>query len=204
MLVPHYDDAVLSLGTMLNLWARTKSIHVATCFGRGIPVSTPFDRASGFEDGVEACRARWIENEDALNLLGVTSTSAGPFVDAQYDEPAELTDIIGWATSLIATLDPLAVVTLLGLHHPDHLQLAAAVACCDSAVYDRFVAEDLPYRVLFPQEVPPALERCNCTSMVSEVAASDVKAAAVQHYGSQLWSLSIPTVLCPERLWRAD
>lgn len=206
VIVPHYDDAVLSLGAHLEVWARSSSIHVATCFGAA-PLeehSTPFDRASGFADSTEAVRGRWLENEEALLELGVLSQSAGPFCDWQYDQPAEPTEVVAWIHGLIGMVDPSAVVSLLGLHHVDHKLLAEAVLCCDSAVYDRFVAEDLPYRVLWPREVPVALERSNARYMVTEVRSSVVKERAVAHYGSQLWSLSLPTLLVPERVWSVD
>lgn len=205
VVVPHYDDAVLSLGTHLHVWARKSSVHVATCFG-GQPRDerlTPFDRASGFDTSDYAVRARWLENEEALNLLGIMSISAGPFLDYQYDTPAEDLEVIDWLRGLITMIEPLAVVSLLGLHHPDHKQLAHAVSCCDSAVYDQFVAEDLPYRAMWPHEVPPALDRANACYLASEVNHSDVKTVAIQRYGSQLWSLSLPSVSMPERLWRA-
>lgn len=203
VVVPHYDDAVLSLGTHLSMWARKQSVHVATCFGGApsIEISTPFDRASGFADSTAAVRARWLENEDALNSLGIASISAGAFCDAQYDQPAEQIEVIDYVRGLISMMDPLAVVSLLGLHHPDHKQLAEALLCCDSAVYDRFVAEDLPYRVGWPIEVAPALNRSNARFLVSELAHSDVKRMAIERYGSQLWSLSLPSVSIPERLW---
>lgn len=206
MVMPHYDDAVFSLGTHLALWARKQSIHVATCFG-GAPAvecSTPFDRASGFDDSSSAVRARWLENEEALNSLGITSISGGPFCDAQYDQPAEQLELTDYLHGLISMMDPRAVIGPLGLHHPDHKQLAQGLLCCDSAVWDRFVAEDLPYRVGWPFEVIPALERSNARFLVSELAHSEVKEQAVRRYGSQLWSLSLPSVSIPERLWSVD
>lgn len=203
VIAPHFDDAVFSLGAHLEVWAKSSSIHVATCFGSppAVECSTPFDRASGFEDSTEAMRGRWLENEEALLELGILSQSAGPFCDWQYDQPAEQDEVVAYVRGLLEMMDPVAVVSLLGLHHHDHKQLAAAVEYSVSNLHDRFVAEDLPYRVLWPAETTDALERHETRQMVTECRASVVKEAAIAHYGSQLWSLALPTLLVPERVW---
>lgn len=198
VIVPHFDDAVLSLGDHLNLWARTESVHVATAFG-GVPrkpVSTTFDQGSGFADSTQARNARWLENQEALHQLGVYSISAGDFRDAQYGESPDEKDVRRWVEGLVEMMEPKHVIATLGLHHADHKMLGDAVFGLTT-----HVAEDLPYRVLFPLEVLDALELIPVGELVSEVPYSEVKEMAVRRYGSQLWSLSVPTVLCPERLW---
>lgn len=208
--MPHCDDAPLSLGDHITAW---EDVAVLTVFGGAplVPVVTEYDIRSGFRDSDHAMHTRRKENDAALRMLDVAEILYGSHVESAYAEqaadPVQIEELLADAAML---LEPEQIVGPLGLHHSDHLLVAEAfrrfVFRCS---VDAFVVEELPYRIQFPREVEPALDRWRWTTCTPtrvdepiEGAGSDAKRRAVAAYESQLWAIDGPAVYCPERLWR--
>lgn len=207
---PHLDDAVLSVGQVLALHAGSA---VITCFA-GCPddheVATTHDGNCGFTSAGDALATRWREDDRAMAVLDAERHWLD-FPDGQYDEPRDVTVI---ATSVGAGINIVGADTVigpLGLRHPDHHDAALAFHMAVEARDDLAVwlYEDLPSRVLWPEEVPPRLDwwrNLGWRPTPDELGAGpiEVKAAAVSCYRSQLWALNVHEVLVTERLWRLD
>ena len=150
---PHLDDAVLSLGQFLD--AHT-DVTVVTVFA-GVPAEgtiSPYDQACGFTDSADAMRTRRSEDWAAVSGVLGADVMHLPFLDQQYrSEPA------GWGAiseTIGAQLPPdgCRVLVPLGIGHPDHEVAAmAGLAAVRPFVDDVFVYEELPYRVLNPEQV---------------------------------------------------
>lgn len=84
MLSPHFDDAALSLGGLMAKNRRGK-LFVATFFAGkpAEPMTTEWDRKSGFSDSDEAVPAREKENEAALAPFGAIIKNYD-YLDYQY------------------------------------------------------------------------------------------------------------------------
>lgn len=203
---PHLDDAVLSCGQFM---AGRPDCFVITVFTGAPPRTagtTTYDRSCGFDTGVEAMRQRRREDAQALTVLGAGRGHLG-FLDHQYrpharPDPAEL------AAQLQALINGLDLVERIlipvGLGHPDHLLAAAAGRLLEGAPI--YAYEELPYRVLYPEAVPAAMERHGIPWPAEPefigTGPADQKAAAVACYASQLWALDAAALACPERFWR--
>lgn len=215
---PHCDDAVLSLGQ----WLATGpgDVEVITVFA-GVPcaegVFTDYDRSCGFTSSTAAMAARRLEDEDALGLLGVRHRH-WTFLDSQYDHDRDedrddLIDAIGEAYS-----PERLMFAPLGLGHPDHRFVAE---CAQEAVRRQSGAEpvglllyeELPARVLHPEEVQDRLSRVWLGGWLIERlpwplpqgdgTQRQMKAKAIGMYASQFpEGADDPCLLVPERCWR--
>lgn len=207
---PHFDDAVLSVGQVM---AGRPNMTVATVFAsppRHAAMSTPYDKACGFDSAADAIRGRRAEDLAALGLLDARHRWL-KFADHQYQEPADEALILEKLTQVVARLSPRLMIGPLGLAHPDHHTTRR--------VYQRLVAtidvetwiyEDLPSRVLWPEEVPEALAWWKGMGHKPELGfigdgPLSRKQEALACYASQmkiLDALSEHAYLVPERLWR--
>lgn len=207
VLSPHLDDAVLSCGQLLA--GRPGSVVVTVC--TAVPeekrrVCTSYDRDCGFGTAGMALAARQQEDALACHYLGARPVHL-PFVDQQYGDnfdPAEV------AEALAGLLPPEAVLAgPVGLAHPDHLATADAM---DRALALRpdvqgWVYEELPSRVLWPEEVPLRLgwwARRGYAPALGDLGGGELaaKQAALVAYRSQSWAWNPHTTLVPERFHR--
>lgn len=204
---PHFDDAVLSVGQVM---AGRPDMTVATIFA-GFPASpkmqTTYDRDCGFGSAEKAVRVRRREDRQALETLRARPAWL-EFVDHQYGEPADEGTILAALTRLVAKVQPKLLLGPLGLSHEDHHATRRVyerlISDCD---IEAWLYEDLPYRVVFPEEVPEALawwKGMGHRPELSFVGTGPLakKQTAVSYYRSQLWALDHHACLVPERVWR--
>ncbi len=217
---PHLDDGVLSAGQAIAGWPGATLLTVAT-HAPETPISTDYDQRSGFSSARQACYCRRREDRAACAVLGASAVHLG-MVDGQYGTP--LTDdvgpleddlLLGKLTAALIDIQPRVIVCPLGLVHPDHLGVAEwcrhllADDLTEDFGTEIWVYEDQPSRVLYPESVPPALDRWRAAGFDLELsflgtAPLDQKEEAVRCYASQLWALDLHCVLTPERLWRLE
>lgn len=180
VLSPHLDDAVFSLTEYMLTLAADDPITVATVFSEGN-------------------QARKDENHHALALLQLTELNLGLF-----DEP----DRLGPPRQLVAKLRNAAaefnqVLVPLGIRHPDHRAVTDAAVEGIASVIVGFY-EELPYRVLFPDDRATRvaelrhlfpLEIDSCGGRLAD------KQMAVAAYPSQVGEDVERCVYAPERIW---
>lgn len=200
---PHLDDAVLSCGQLL---AAIPGSFIVTVFA-GVPESdlpvTDYDVRSGFGSARQAVESRRAEDRRACAVLDASPIHL-PFLDRQYAQPADPTSIIDAIAGVLAELDDPDVVVPVGLEHPDH-KIAAQCARQAAVEADLNITsyEELPARVLWPEQVPSAVCAAGCETRADRAAGPlRLKEAAVACYQSQAWALNRHTLLVPERYWR--
>lgn len=207
---PHLDDAVLSVGQVM---AGRPNMAVCTVFA-GIPQNsgqqTSYDRDSGFHTATRAVIRRRAEDKGALHILHSRPIWLN-FADDQYGEPADETAIVEALRKAVDQVRPTLLLGPLGLAHPDHHATRRAyqqlVSSCD---IEAWIYEDLPSRVLWPEEVPEALAWWKSMGHRLELGfvgtgPLDRKQKALARYTSQLWALkglNEHAYLVPERVWR--
>lgn len=208
---PHLDDAALSVGDHLSEWCADPCV-VLTAFAGipGKPVISEYDARSAFKNSREAMATRRRENGNALAVFGVTHVRNGDFLESAYvTEPGDPAAVERLIEDAVMAFTPDELTGPLGLHHSDHLLLGEAfrrVAFRSSL--PTLIYEDLPYRVNFPREVEPALDRWRWAAFEPKFVEEEresgtaAKRAAVACYESQLWAIDGPALYCPERLWR--
>ena len=202
----HLDDAVLSAGQLI---AGRPDTVVATVFAgspsRPSPLTT-YDQNCGFTSAQQAVTRRRREDRVALGLLGATHVHLD-FLDHQYGEPADEKVIAARLGEVVAEHDAWALLGPLGLAHPDHHTVRRAYAglvrgCPD---LEAWVYEDLPARVLWPEQVGEGLAwwrgmGWEPTLGFFGTGPLEQKEEAVAAYRSQAWALSNHSYLVPERL----
>lgn len=196
---PHLDDAVLSLGQFIS----TGEVRVVTVFA-GIPEEglTDYDRSCGFESSVVAMNDRRAEDAEALGELGARLVHLD-YLDSQY----RTDDIEEALTQGLFSLGGIPTFAPLGIGHPDH-ELVARCCLKAFAPIDLFLFEELPYRVLRPEEVWAALDRVKAQGFTVELyhpeqGPIERKLAAIKHYKSQFPDgATDPSLQVPERCWR--
>lgn len=211
MLSPHLDDAVLSAGQFL---AGRPHAVVVTLFGGTPPdarrVVTSYDRDCGFVNADHAMRLRRAEDRAALGLLEARRHVL-MWLDHQYRGDVTI-DEAQAVTGLLSICDRHRITEAfgpVGLAHPDHV--SAARVFMDLLTVrpslTGWLYEELPSRVLWPEQVGPALDvwRRWWPNMVPDFPGTgplEVKEEAMACYRSQLWALDPHAVRCPERFWR--
>lgn len=207
---PHLDDAVLSVGQVMAGWP---GATVATVFA-GRPsdpmVQTSYDRDCGFLNAGRAVARRRSEDKAALHILNAHPVHLD-FVDHQYGEPADEQAITDTLLALTAKAEATVLIGPLGLAHPDHHTARRAYEqLLTRTTVEAWLYEDLPSRVLWPEEVPEALAWWKGTGHRPELGfvgtgPLERKQRALERYRSQqgpLLALSPHAFLVPERLWR--
>lgn len=212
------DDGCLSLGQMM---AGRPNCQVVTLFAGEPPdaetVTTTYDVACGFRNARRAVFARRAEDYAALTSLHATGWHLTA-VDDQYGIPC---DEEWLAKEVGAVLDRVIdeggermLVGPLGLAHPDHVRTSRVMAEVLRARPDvqGYVYEELPARVLWPEQVPEAFARWGDMGWSAEpwflgTGPLDAKQRAVKSYRSQMRALnelSRHAYLCPERTYRLE
>lgn len=208
---PHLDDAVLSLGqTIEALTATGTPVTIVTVLA-GVPGALPlthYDAKSGFTSGEQAVVGRRAEDQRACTVLRARSAYLDWF-DGQYGQPPETGAVIADLRRIVRTHDSARVFAPLGIAHPDHEHVArCARGAVRPDVDTLYLYEDLPSRVLYPEQVPPAFDRVTAEGWSLEpvhlaVGRMDIKRAAVGCYRSQFAALDDPCFFVPERVWLA-
>lgn len=228
---PHLDDAVFSCG---NLLAARRGALVVTVFAGepGEAVDAPdWDRAAGFESGVEAVRARRQEDAQALRLLGAEPVWLD-FLDSQYGVRTSAVDIAVRLGRLLSLQQRATVVAPMGLFHSDHIlvnaacmvlrEAASAEQSALAAGYAEPPAMPEPPKWLFYEDAiyrrMPGMVQSRLAGWWQEgMVAAPVhlpvgqhharKAQAVEAYASQLQLFNaqqLADIGVPERYWTLD
>lgn len=213
---PHLDDAVLSLGQHLQ----TDEFKVVTIFA-GSPeddVCSDYDRSIGFSSSADAMEARRDEDRRAADVLD-NQIEHLAFLDRQYRSEDQLSpDALSAIVRIFQTIfaEDVQVYMPLGIGHPDHRAVAqAAMLACPFRTRtgeERSILfyEELPYRVLNPEQVVEALDRLRAVGWYVSPVVDPIphgplyaKRAAIAAYRSQFPNgAEDPCLLVPERVWR--
>lgn len=202
LLSPHLDDAVLSAGQFL---ANQPGCSVVTVFA-GIPadgLQTSYDRKCGFKSSRKAMQSRRLEDRDSLARLKCDPIY-WDYLDSQYGESYEMDSIVADIIDLAQGYD--LVLGPLGLVHHDHKMvldsLLLAAKDIKAAIY---LWEDLPNRVLYPEEVNARLYEIQPEKLAVPGGAGPMadKIRALLCYRSQLGTgdLNFDLLCVPERFW---
>ncbi|WP_144113315.1 PIG-L family deacetylase [Paraburkholderia sp. BCC1886] len=124
---PHFDDAVFSCGALL---AAHPEAWVCTVFAAPPEqeMQTEWDGKSGFADAHEAIRARRLEDDNALRLLGASKLRM-TFRDSQYCDSPSIDMLASALEATIARTTANTLLMPLGLRHDDHVRVYEA--CCE-------------------------------------------------------------------------
>lgn len=215
---PHLDDAVLSCGQFL---AGRPDCTVATVFA-GVPENsellTAYDEKAGFKSSQQAMRRRRIEDKLALAWLRAKPHHL-EFLDHGYSDGLNAIDdqvhILSIADVIIAItkrLSPEVIIGPLGVVHPDHKLVGAAMIVVATNVdVPVYLYEDLPYRVTEPRQTQ---DRFNGLAHITQTTLDfigdgplSLKLQALWCYRSQmrLPEFDNPAVFTvPERFWRVS
>lgn len=204
---PHLDDAVLSLGQFMC----TERCVVTTVLA-GVPrpgFLTDYDKSCGFTSSAGAVRSRRGEDLGALAEIGAVPRHLG-FLDGQYrDVPSRRIDHDAVVRELEQLMSPrIHTFAPLGIGHPDHRLVARAARDAVPAGL-LLLYEELPYRVLWPEQVQDELDGIRREGWDLEVwplpqGSRALKEAAIGRYRSQFPNgAADPCLLVPERVWRA-
>lgn len=195
ILSPHHDDALFSLGeTMMQMIGRDEEVTVATPMA-GVPAD--------HWGQTKALRldAEHVEVMKAMRAHMVN----GPWLDDCY--PAEAHDGLDrWIGNLMNEADVVWVPA--GIHHPDHITVAAAAQGAYQACRRRpklVVYEELPYRVLYPEEAVRVVELWRLghdAQMVGHSHHLAAKRDLCRRYESQMGEDIERCLYVPERAWR--
>ncbi len=213
VLSPHLDDAVLSLGEMLS----TSPCEVVTVFA-GTPTTaklSPYDASCGFTSSAEAMAMRRSEDAAATGRLRCRFKHLD-FLDGQYVRRRDAGHVDAVTDAIAALFDPTEhLIAPLGIGHPDHRFVA--MCACRACPADRslLLYEELPYRVLNPEEVRAALDEVRDRGFVvdelvwpfpftHDASSAQAKREAIACYRSQFPNgAEDPCLMVPERVWRA-
>jgi LmbE family N-acetylglucosaminyl deacetylase len=148
---PHLDDAVLSASAQL---IRPGARLVTGCAGLP-PAASPlgdWDRLTGAADAEQRVRERWLEDDAAAAVLGVTDVVRLDFPDGQH-LAGPRTDAVEIVSALRTCLDAATEIWApagIGCH-PDHLATRAAVvaAATDTPGVPVHFYADVPYSLRY-------------------------------------------------------
>lgn len=199
---PHFDDAVLSAGQFL---AGRPNADVLTVFG-GYPtppvVEWRYDQSRGFKSPGEAVDARRAEDKAALEVLQANQIVLD-FPDGQYQEATDLGAIALAIQKQIDKENYEFILGPLGLNHPDHEKVHEAFKVVSrSTIKPIYFYEDLPSRVLVPEQVFPKTRGMKLEFIGD--GPLETKITALECYKSQ-WGYDVLNerlCLVPERFWK--
>lgn len=183
---PHFDDAVWSIAEHMLTWQKQgHDVAIVTVCGW---TGAEKENILGREHMAVMARMKLYGWEHPLK------DDAHPQAGNRFDVAQEMAEVIS------ADLDreaPDVVVSPRGIHHPDHLDVAWA--CGMAVTTERWIYEELPYYVLYPELVSGARqtwERLKCDDYFA------TKRYLCAMYESQ-WAPNLRrTVFAPERIWR--
>jgi LmbE family N-acetylglucosaminyl deacetylase len=210
---PHLDDAVLSLGQYLS----AEPCRVVTIFA-GRPddfAVTEYDRARGYDSSFKAMCDRRAEDIAALTSLNCEWLHLD-YLDQQYVRADSTIREQQVTREIRAQKDRQShLLVPLGLGHPDHrlvsMAAEAAVRSLSAELRELWLYEELPYRVLWPEQAHQRLQGMRWSGWTIDelpvpIAQGDraMKERAIAEYRSQYPAgADDPCVLVPERVWRA-
>src|SRR5690606_537209 len=209
---PHYDDAVFSCGHLLASTPGSTVLTVCTGLPEDSEILTDWDERCGFRNAADAMRARAIENEEALAVLGAEGVNLD-FLDSQYDQrPKSLEQLLGDTLGASLTqLQPASVCFPIGLFHEDHILISDVLMtiCHHFAAISWYAYEDIPY-CKRPEWVGQRLHALSARGIAASPHHLDVlsesKWHAVSAYRSQFRGLgyedATPVLRQPERYWK--
>lgn len=183
---PHLDDAIFSVGEQLA--------------GAPATIACPFAGIPNDRAGRQKYLTLRREHTRACRTLSLDRFD-GPFLDDVYPT-RNLSALRGWFKAAVHQAGEVWVP--LGIHHPDHILLAALAL--DVLQGRPFVLyEELPYRVLYPEATATALACIRLRRTLhprGTRAALGAKRSAVESYRSQLRGDEAARCLyVPERTW---
>jgi|KBSSwiStaDraftv2_1062776.scaffolds.fasta_scaffold566216_2 LmbE family N-acetylglucosaminyl deacetylase len=208
---PHLDDAVFGCGALL---AGCREAVVITVFA-GIPSGaqdpTPWDRACGFSDAVEAVMCRRAEDKAALDLLDARAVWL-QFLDSQYGASPFEHDIAAALDRVMAAERPQTILIPMGLYHSDHELTHAACLSVRRHASDPtwLLYEDALYRRhpgLLQKRLALLLEHGVVATPAFTKAVGRTKRDAVRAYASQtkvLGAKRLRDTDMSEAFWRID
>jgi LmbE family N-acetylglucosaminyl deacetylase len=189
---PHLDDAVLSCGQFL---AGRPDCVVVTLFAR-VPdagVITLYDEKCGFTSSKDAVVTRRQEDEEACAILRAKAVHLD-FWDQQYDDGSQTAMSVALALrDVIDEVDPEFVVGPMGLTHPDHIRArdtalhAVINTHTTTPVLPIWLYEELPYRVVYPEQVQNVLAGWGKTYS-GDLHASFIGTGPLERKLAALWS----------------
>ena len=207
---PHLDDAVLSVGQVMAGWPAMTVCTVFAGLSSQPSMQTSYDQDCGFTSAARAVARRRAEDKAALHVLNAQAVWLD-FPDGQYGDPVEEGAIVEALLDVASRVRPSVLIGPLGLVHPDHHTTRRAYERVVAATKsEAWVYEDLPSRVLWPEEVPGALawwaEHGHRPDLdFVGTGPLERKQKALSRYTSQLGALTALNEHCcfvPERLWR--
>lgn len=198
---PHFDDAVLSAGQLL---AGRPNADVLTVFG-GMPtepvVEWRYDQQCGFNSPAEAVKARRAEDREALKLVGAHQFYL-KVPDSQYQQRIDDKEIARGISHQMLAEDYEFIVGPLGIRHPDHERVHQIMRELHIGINaPMYFYEDLPARVLWPEEVPAKVRGMKLTFIGD--GPREIKELALNAYQSQ-WGRDVlieDYCFVPERFW---
>jgi LmbE family N-acetylglucosaminyl deacetylase len=194
---PHLDDAVFACGRVI---ASFEGAIVATVFAgapKSYEVLTPWDRACGFEPGMDVVAIRREEDRLALSLLGAQPRWLS-FLDSQYGKTPSAIEIAQALESVLLATSAETVLFPLGLFHSDHLVTHCAARMVMNLHPERewYGYEDSLYRTIpgaLSERVSSMAALHPCVAVLPVAPhAEQRKREAVACYRSQLRALATP------------
>lgn len=173
-------------------------------------MQTTYDRDCGFGSAGRAITRRRAEDKGALHILNAKAVWLD-FIDHQYGEPADEQHIVDALIEVVERVQPRLILGPLGLAHPDHRTTRRAFCRLLARIgIEGWAYEDMPSRVLYPEEVPEALRWWGENGFHPELGfvgtgPLERKQKALGRYTSQLWALTALNEHCcfvPERVHR--
>ena len=186
---PHMDDAIFSLGEFISLRP-------------GVAIITPFAGLPDDDVGREKYERLYIEHEQVCESVEAVAYN-GPFLDDVYAETRDLTGLPKWIFHTLYECDAHEVWVPYGIFHIDHQQTASAALTIAKALnLDVFIYEELPYRVLWPEQVKLTGKLAGAR-LQGPALNLDRKKELCAMYASQTEGDDIHRCLyAPERLWQ--
>ena len=192
----HADDGIFSCGEWIaNQVASGVEVMVASICAETPEGIDPSRQTNLNAEHVEACAALGAEPE----FLGWYDGKWGGDRDMDFD--------IEQLRGYIAEINPSSVLVPMGIHHPDHQHFALACLRAAEGTGRRIaVYEDLPYRVLYPDQaylLRRAFESQYGATLESAASGGfyEEKLTACWWYRSQWAGDAVRCCLVPERIW---
>jgi LmbE family N-acetylglucosaminyl deacetylase len=210
---PHFDDAIMSLGSSISYAAqRGTKIEVLTVFA-DIPTSEApaslWDRQCGFSTEGEAARARRDEDRQACSTVGAESRWLN-FGCESYDRRGSEDDIWSAVTSAIGNANSV-IIPGFPLAHADHLCLSKLllrnrpegqrVGLYVEQPYAFYLKKKARSLAVAPSLTPMIQDPLEWTRMGAAQTHRRAKLEAVRCYRSQLRPLGLGNIRLHRMLW---
>jgi LmbE family N-acetylglucosaminyl deacetylase len=186
----HADDAVYSVGEWIAE-RRGHDVVVVTMLG-GVP------RGTNEETWVKQLLA---DNERACSLLGARTIDLD-FLDGKYGKPPHIGELTAALRRTLRALNPTEILVPLGVRHADHLITAPAAQLETMAMGVRVcVYEDLPYRVMYPDEAVARMDDLTVIEFTGGSGHRAEKQEACRLYSNQFGEDAERCCFAYERIW---